>query len=70
MQQIYKLIQKTKFWAWYRKLRSNTISIVLIVTAALLLIIYVPYIQLIKDLFALCLGAMGVLNLAKGEQNA
>ena len=70
MQKVFNLIQQTKFWAWYAKPRSTAISIVFIVVAALLLIIYVPYIQFIKDLFALSVGAMGVLNLAKGDQNA
>lgn len=69
MQKFYELIQKTKFWAWYKKPRSKSISVMLIFVAALLLIIYVPYVGLIKDFFAIAIGGMGVLNLA-GENNA
>ena len=70
MQKFYTYIRATKFWQWFIKPRSKLTRIALIVVALFLLIIYVPKIDLIVDLFAVAMGAMGVLSSEnKGAQD-
>ena len=70
MQKFYTYIRATKFWQWFIKPRSKLTRIALIVVALFLLIIYIPKIDLIVDLFAVAIGAMGVLSSEKtGEGN-
>ncbi len=65
MQKFYTYIRATKFWQWFTKPRSKVKRGVLIGVALFLLLIYIPKIDLIVDLFALAIGAMGVLSSEK-----
>ena len=70
MQKFYTYFRTTKFWQWFIKPRSKVTRVWLIVVALFLLIIYIPKIDLIVDLFAVAIGAMGVLSSEKtGEGN-
>ena len=55
----------TKLGQWFTKPRSTLTSVLQLVAAFFLLLVYVPYIGLLLHLFALALGAMGVLNLTR-----
>ena len=70
MQKFYTYFRATKFWKWFIKPRSKLTRAWLIVVALFLLLVYVPKIDLIVDLIALAIGAMGVLSAEhEGEGN-
>ena len=62
---IWPWFQTTKFGQWFIKPRSTLTSVLQLVAAFILLLVYVPYIGLLLHLFALAIGAMGVLNLTR-----
>lgn len=62
---IWPWFQTTKFGQWFTKPRSTLISVLQLVAAFFLLLVYVPYVGLLVHLFALALGAMGILNLTR-----
>jgi len=64
-QMIWPWFKKTKFGQWFTKPRSTLTSVLQLVAAFFLLLVYVPYIGLLLHLFALAMGAMGVLNLTR-----
>lgn len=62
MQKFYSYFRATKFWRWFIKPRSKATRAWLIVVALFLLLVYIPKIDLLVDLFAIALGTMGVLS--------
>ena len=65
MQKFYSYFRATKFWKWFIKPRSKLTRAWLIVVALFLLLVYIPKIDLLVDLIALAIGAMGVLSSEK-----
>ena len=62
---IWPWFQTTKFGQWFTKPRSTLTSVLQLIAAFFLLLVYVPYVGLLVHLFALALGAMGILNLTR-----
>lgn len=62
---IWPWFKKTKFGQWFTKPRAIYISVLQLVAAFFLLLVYIPYIGFFIHLFALAMGAMGVLNLTR-----